>query len=86
MEREEMLKKFNKPFIEGVEIKRLLTHILIIPNSRARAIYHDMRKKYQEDAESKNVIIFGNQVPTQFALNYLEALGLSKEYLLSKSE
>lgn len=74
---------FDKPFIEGCEIKSILTN-LGLPKSRAKAIYHDIRQNYVEDAKRKNVIIFGNQVPTTFVLDYFQRIGITKDYLLSK--
>ncbi len=76
-----MIEIFNKPFIEGVKIKKFLTDILGFPKSKARNVYHDMREKYVSEAKSKKVIVFGNQLPTNFTLAYLEAMGVSKELM-----
>ena len=84
MERQELQKKLEKPFLEGKEIKNLLISVLTVSDSQSRSIYHDMRNKYVREAKAKDVIVFGTQIPTSFALDYFQKMGITKDYLLSK--
>ncbi len=86
MEKQELQKKFERPFIDGKVIKEVLTNVLEVSDSKARSIYHAMREKYTNEATEKSVIVFGTQIPTDFALNYLAAIGISKEYIFSHTK
>lgn len=84
MKREQMLKIVSAPFIDGVDLRLILTKVLDLSPSRARNLYHDMREKYTKEAKAKDVIVFGKQIPTSFALDYFQRIGITKDYLLSK--
>lgn len=84
MERQKLIEKLSAPFIDGKEVKALLIKVLLLSESKARKTYHGMREKYIKESKERKVIIFGSQLPTSFALTYLESMGVSKEYILSR--
>ncbi len=85
MEKQELIEKLSAPFIDGKEVKAILIQVLLLSKSKARKTYHGMREKYIKEAKERKVIVFGTQLPTNFTLTYLESMGVSKEYILTKA-